>query len=542
MTVDEKPNDEFTKITEETTHGDEGSKRKNTQFFTIAVCVFSAAITAAWFFLSQFGGEPEQPYEPPVEISPSENEDLLPHPFFNLDVWAVKPSLPYEMVSPFFNGVAQVEAIGKIGLIDQTGREIVPCEYVSISFGEELTVLRKYQDCFLMDREGNTFLHGKYDYIGEFIDGLAQVSRLTSGIKTTVTYGFINQAGHEVVPCVYEGVFPFSDGMAAVKKNDKYGFVDTEGREVIPCIYADYRGFSEGLAAVTYSVRYGVIDKEGQTVIPFEYLSIGEFSEDGFARVTKQERGTLSLYDGYIDRTGREVIPCEYDFSQENVRNGQTVVWKNGQCGVINMEGEIVIPFGMYDSIYSFGYYGDTTDETIYTVQKDNKYGTVDGAGKELAPCVYDSIISTVSDGLIVVGQNDDQFRTVSYFGYLDTKGNEVVPCVYTEASPLFFNGYAVVWRNGKLGYINRSGATVVPCMYDGFYYNSNRSRYSHFSEGVVVVCRDGGYGYVNEYGREITPFIFDEARMFSEGLAWVRVDGLWGILSLEKLKNPRMK
>ncbi len=72
----------------------------------------------------------------------------------------------------------------------------------------------------------------------------------------------------EVVPCKYDDVEDFVEGLAAVKLDGKWGYIDTTGREVIPFKY-DYAGdFSEGLAAVNLDGKRGFIDTTGQVVIP----------------------------------------------------------------------------------------------------------------------------------------------------------------------------------------------------------------------------------------------------------------------------------
>ncbi len=44
-------------------------------------------------------------------------------------------------------------------------------------------------------------------------------------------WGFVNEYGQEVVPCIYEEVWNFRRGKAVVKRDGKWGYVDKEGRE-----------------------------------------------------------------------------------------------------------------------------------------------------------------------------------------------------------------------------------------------------------------------------------------------------------------------
>ena len=131
--------------------------------------------------------------------------------------------LLYDDVGDFYEGLAWVKMNGKWGLIDKSGREVIPC---------------------------------KYDYAMVFSEGLAQV-------KMNGKWGYIDKSGREVIPCKYNDVGNFSEGLAMVQMNGKYGYIDKSGREVIPCKYDDVWNFSEGLAMVQMNGKYGYIDKEG---------------------------------------------------------------------------------------------------------------------------------------------------------------------------------------------------------------------------------------------------------------------------------------
>lgn len=56
-----------------------------------------------------------------------------------------------------------------------------------------------------------------------------------------------------------------------VSQNDKYGFIDKKGNEVIPCEYDEVDYFHDGLAYVAKGNKWGYIDKSGREVTPFIY-------------------------------------------------------------------------------------------------------------------------------------------------------------------------------------------------------------------------------------------------------------------------------
>ena len=91
-----------------------------------------------------------------------------------------------------------------------------------------------------------------------------------------------------------------------------------------------------------------------------------------------------------------------------------------------------------------------------------------------------------------------------------------------------FFEGLAMVEKDGKCGFIDTTGNIVIPLEYDA-------DRYSYFSEGLALVYKGGHYrnssqriheggkcGYINKTGKVVIPLKYDNATAFSEGLAAV--------------------
>ena len=67
---------------------------------------------------------------------------------------------------------------------------------------------------------GEVFAEPKYDYIGSFQEGLAEVR---IGDFYTGKYGFINKKGKVVVKPKYDEIGSFYEGLARVRKSNKWG-------------------------------------------------------------------------------------------------------------------------------------------------------------------------------------------------------------------------------------------------------------------------------------------------------------------------------
>lgn len=169
------------------------------------------------------------------------------------------------------------------------------------------------EDLFIMyTAETGCILYNKYPEraltnLLDSIRTILQIPNLYLGLQKVRKgdhYGFANAKGEVVIPCIYNDVTFFQEGLACVESDKrKWGFIDEKGNEVIPCKWEDVGFFSEGLAYVEdANWKKGFIDKKGKVVIPCEWEDAMPFSH-GFTNV----KG----FDGKwvkIDKTGKVIM------------------------------------------------------------------------------------------------------------------------------------------------------------------------------------------------------------------------------------------
>ncbi len=123
--------------------------------------------------------------------------------YIYVDFKTMKPVLykkEYDMAKLFYKELARVGKYDnkgnlKMGVIDKTGKEIIPC---------------------------------KYDDVGEH-----NIMYNTELIKVKINnkYGFVDKAGNEVIPAKYDGAEGFYDGIAIVEINDCEIYINENGVE-----------------------------------------------------------------------------------------------------------------------------------------------------------------------------------------------------------------------------------------------------------------------------------------------------------------------
>ena len=216
----------------------------------------------------------------------------------------------YDYTEGFSEGLAGVKKGGKWGFIDRNGNEIIPCKYyytegfsegmayVEIELEEgrqfayiDKTGIQRYTstDTIYGPREikkydFKSYSHGmvgvwnngKYGYIdkmgnvvipfGKFdkYDDVYYESKVDLFIvMKDWKYGIIDRNYNELVPLIYDDIYPFFEGCAFVVKNEKLGCIDKNGKEIIPCIYNEAAIFSEGVAFVKKDGHWGCVDNNG---------------------------------------------------------------------------------------------------------------------------------------------------------------------------------------------------------------------------------------------------------------------------------------
>lgn len=62
----------------------------------------------------------------------------------------------------------------------------------------------------------------------------------------------------------YDNCKKFFEGLAGVSHEEKWGFIDSDGNEVIPCEYDEVGVFNQGICKVRKNNYWMIIDKMAQ--------------------------------------------------------------------------------------------------------------------------------------------------------------------------------------------------------------------------------------------------------------------------------------
>ncbi len=444
----------------------------------------------------------------------------------------------YTFAKNFVNHTGLVEMDGKWGMVDSTGKEVLPCQFKGIRYLEntENKIVEVYNNTKkygLIDSTGHVNVDISYDAIESCSDE-------RFAVKNNGKWGYTNMTGEEVIPCQYKKVKPFSDTIAAVKKGSKWGFINKSGEEVLPLEFRRAGDFVEDKMWVSRKSKIGFIDKTGKWVIPEQFDKCNNF-KNGVAVVAYKGQY------GLIDTNGNYIVRPKYKFISEfNEHDLAIVKFGNNKIkqGVINQSGEVITKKS-YNSIAPY-------QEGMAVVKTEKGYGAIDNYGRLVVETKYTSF-SNYSEGKAAVQRNGK-------WGFVDKKGNEIIPLEFSKCLD-YKDGIAVVYKGyRKAGLIDADGNYIIEPsinrMVDfsngrGKVRSADRSTYyfigsnatvadisydmaSDYQHGVAAVKSGNYWGIINTQGIELISPKFEKIENYQSGYAKVRINRLYGLANLK--------
>jgi hypothetical protein len=475
----------------------------------------------------------------------------------------IKTKYCYDKVEFFDNGLARVERLGKFGFINKKGEEVIECKYHWINYFDHASGLASFTDTLthygFINLKGETIVQPKYQelYSWDKNTGLAYVKRDNK-------YGFINNKGVEIIPCIYDqsNCTPenFFNGIAELKKNGKYGILDIKGKTLVEFEYDyfigkeafkdfpkdflsakkgneyfyiniktfeinktnyDFAGeFINGMATVMKDNKYGYINSSFDLTVPCIYTNSRSFSE-GLASVAD-----TSGHWGYINKNGKLIAPFIYDITDE-FSCGRAMVVKDSMVGFIDKTGKVVIPINFDYATFKSYYYErkDGFQDGICAVSKNKKYGIIDTTGTILLDIKYDEIgFATdyrlkLSDWFPI--EENYALAEMNNEAFVINKNGKLVNSNSSTHLIYFVEDISYICDTSeKCGFMNSKGNLIIPFDYE--YYE-----YSTFNNGYAVVKKNNKFGIINKKGDTILSANFDELSNFNDNLAKATKDGM---------------
>lgn len=415
-------------------------------------------------------------------------------------VWAIEPrydeALPFE---PF--GVAPVRLGRKWGLIDRTGRELLPCAYDEIEVfpKEECVAVRKGSGWGLVDAQGKLLVEPVWEAVQQFVNGFIPV-------KKDGKWGYTDASGKLVIPCTWDDVWRFSAaGTAVVTKETgegrKRGYIDKSGRDITaPEWDGAQTPSAEGLGAVRRGNGWALVDKNGKV--------LGEPQWEMQWRLLRPDLGFLPVCRGgkwgLIALDGTVLVEPAWDWVAP-AEKGVLLSRPGTQSIFVGAKGKTIFESGPWDEVRGLQSPSDYQQlkapgfvEGFLAVRSGDKWGFIDDKGKTVIPATWDNV-GAFSEGLVAASNKNkgDGWRFLTPDGLPAFANPDGVRIGDDRRAPRFRNGKVAARGAGysKVS-VDRNGKVV-----------GDWSDNSWLPEDVTIkgikfdyVSRYGRYGYMRDF------------------------------------------
>ena len=373
----------------------------------------------------------------------------------------------YEYMQHYPDGTVRLRHNDKWGLMNCNNEELIPHEYEELYYYEEgYSRVKRDGKWGLINSLGKTIVNCRYDTIGLF------------GMETS-----FNETFDESI--IKDG--PVMKDLAFARLGGKCGFINKSGKHVIDCVYDTLLKFRPGYVIFVLNGKKGLVNDLGKTIISARYDDMSYF----FGHIALVKTGA---FYGLVDELGQSVLPCKYDAIKcfENSTEA-LLVKKNGKLGIYDLSGYPIVECA-YDSIYA--------DKT-----KRNSVVLIKGELKEESTVYYEPSIKIENETKLI------HFEENNKYGLLTPDSQTVYVKPIYEYIDVFYNGLAIVKKDGKWGMINKLGKEIVEPQYD--YINP-------YSCGFARIVKDGKVGFLDNNFKEAISPSFTHAYPFKDGLALV--------------------
>lgn len=374
-------------------------------------------------------------------------------------------------------------------------------QYDAVRSSEDVFIVSKGKKMGLANAKGTLLTKLVFDTLYNFQEGIAiagqgrrdvnQFGKVLSDFK----YGYLNKAGHLIVPMNYEYISPFSEGLGLVMLRYAYLFINKKGQ-----------------VALRPSPVYNCFPFRGNTAY-VEVPNIGFWLPpymDGRNNGPHKQLYDINgetIYGNYIDRKGRLLIPWQYDTIAPYTPGYVRAVRKAGKWGFLDSLAVIKVPLQ----------YTDIDQDSAFFWQELRRVG-INGHFGFMNPHTGESVISLRYEATKPSQTALVWVQLHNRWGCINRLGRVVIPFAFTDARP-FGQGVSIVQKGHRWGLIDTTGRILTPIQYDEIF---------PFQEARAIIKTNGKAGFLNLDGQVIIPATFSQVSHFKNGYAYAKKWGLF--------------
>lgn len=308
------------------------------------------------------------------------------------------------IVEPIFDDLGNVndglfyfEKEGKKGFCNVKGEQVVFPQYADVSnFKDNLAIVEKGNQVGVVDTNGNTKIEISYSAI-------KMIQADLFAAKNDSAWGIINILNEVILPFEYDFIELNTDSLLLVERGNEFNYWNIMKQEFITNVwyqsFSEYRvlaKFNNGFAKVKTIEGFNFINKKGELVFEKFYSNLGGYnSYIGFE--SEEEWGYIDSLENVVVKPNYSKV---YSFSEN-----WGIVELNGKKGVIDKEGEILLPIYFEEII--------KLNDSIVIAKQDNTYGILSNFTDSLIAYEY-KLIEPISKSIVKIVSETE----VTYYNF----------------------------------------------------------------------------------------------------------------------------
>jgi|GEM_PF-626606 len=306
-----------------------------------------------------------------------------------------------------------------------------------------------------------------------------------------------------------------------------WGFIDQSGKFAIAPRFDIVEGFNNGSAVVKLRGKCFHIDKTGKFLDQGK-PSIEFKSEIQNARWEREAREKVEAeknkFKGDIyDASGSNLIAHTSQVTLEPFSEG---------LAMCKFTPDLLKRIDLIDlnTAKSNRFTIDNSDGPLASDRNLNAWGFINEQGRLVIPPRFYSA-NNFKDGIASVDCWNSRLQPNAQKSGFIKKDGTLIGNQYFEYAWPFKNGFGIVNRD-KIGSASDEWGFIAA---DGRQIWGDYCRVHNFADGLASVqTRSGKWGFINTQGRMLIPAKFEVTQeQFSDGIAFVRVDGLYGYIDV---------
>lgn len=184
----------------------------------------------------------------------------------------------YEAIAPLANDRSLFIKDDKVGYFNGKGAEAIPAQFDAFpnvqdgAFKGNYAKAQKAGKSGIIDRSGKPVVPFQYTSLGD-------VGTLIAFEKAG-KWGYIDLTNKVVLPAAYERAETFSDGLGIVTSLTLQGAINAKGQVVIPLQHTEVKKLDKTHYLVSRGAKYGIYSDKGEVLVPMEYGQIRKVQDD----------------------------------------------------------------------------------------------------------------------------------------------------------------------------------------------------------------------------------------------------------------------